>query len=245
MTPKIMYPQKSYEFQMKHMKSSNLVISMMADMMPSVRKFLNEPVTVMEVLPPLMGIIQPTLRPVNTQLYSAREKENLAQLVRIMIAYNMTYHQEKSLEGQYNYVIDPNVDEIVRFPEMKQHRQLTYGAKQLIAREIELEKLRRSEAFRMGGNSSCNTGSGELDKGPKPLVAIPNHKQRLHAKPVQPVPEKPVKDFFGRVVRIKSPEKKQKKEPEKNNVLATDIWFHFKEGFSNAVRRNVRVKDLQ
>ena len=31
---------------------------------------------------------------------------------------------------------------------------------------------------------------------------------------------------------------------EKTNLLATDIWFHFQEGYSNAVRRNVRVKDF-
>ena len=46
---------------------------------------------------------------VNTQLYSSREKADLAQLVCIMIAYNMTYHQEKTIEGQYSYVLDPYV----------------------------------------------------------------------------------------------------------------------------------------
>lgn len=44
---------------------------------------------------------------VNTQLYSSREKADLAHLVCIMIAYNMTYHQEKTPEGQYSYVLDP------------------------------------------------------------------------------------------------------------------------------------------
>ena len=44
---------------------------------------------------------------VNTQLYSAREKEDLAELIRIMITYNMTYNQEKTPEGQYVYVLDP------------------------------------------------------------------------------------------------------------------------------------------
>lgn len=46
---------------------------------------------------------------VNTQLYSAREKEDLAELIRVMIAYNMTYNQEKTPEGQYAYVLDPYV----------------------------------------------------------------------------------------------------------------------------------------
>jgi len=29
-----------------------------------------------------------------------------------------------------------NVEELIRFPDVKVHRQLTYGAKQLIAREV-------------------------------------------------------------------------------------------------------------
>lgn len=46
---------------------------------------------------------------VNTQLYSVKEKEDLAQLIRTMIVYNMTYNQEKTPEGQYTYVLDPYV----------------------------------------------------------------------------------------------------------------------------------------
>ena len=45
----------------------------------------------------------------NTQLYSAREKNDLAQLIKVMIAYNVTYRQERTPEGQYTYVLDPYV----------------------------------------------------------------------------------------------------------------------------------------
>ena len=44
---------------------------------------------------------------VNTQLYSAREKNDLAQLIKVMIAYNITYRQERTPEGQYTYVLEP------------------------------------------------------------------------------------------------------------------------------------------
>ena len=58
---------------------------------------------VFDILPNLLDIIQPNLRPVNTQLYSAREKEELKALVDTMTAYNLTYVQERSQEGQYVY----------------------------------------------------------------------------------------------------------------------------------------------
>ena len=58
---------------------------------------------VFDILPNLLDIIQPNLRPVNTQLYSAREKEELKALVDTMTAYNLTYVQERTQEGQYVY----------------------------------------------------------------------------------------------------------------------------------------------
>ena len=46
-------------------------------------------------------------RQVNTQLFSAREKQQLAELIDTMIRYNLTYHQERNFDGQYTYVLDP------------------------------------------------------------------------------------------------------------------------------------------
>lgn len=44
---------------------------------------------------------------VSTQLYSSREKEELAQLIHTMIAYNLTYKQLRQLDGQYVYTLEP------------------------------------------------------------------------------------------------------------------------------------------
>lgn len=44
---------------------------------------------------------------VNTQLYSLKEKQQLAALISTMLAYNLTYHQERLPEGQYVYKLDP------------------------------------------------------------------------------------------------------------------------------------------
>jgi len=44
---------------------------------------------------------------VNTQLYNAREKADLANLVDVMISYNLTYQQTRTLDGQYTYILEP------------------------------------------------------------------------------------------------------------------------------------------
>ena len=47
-------------------------------------------------------------------------------------------------------------------------------------------------------------------------------------------------DFFGRQI---APKAKTTGEV-KNSLLSNDIWFKFKEGYSNAVRRTIRLQDL-
>ena len=44
---------------------------------------------------------------VSTQLYSAREKQQLTDLVDTMISYGLTYKQKKGADGQYTYILDP------------------------------------------------------------------------------------------------------------------------------------------
>ncbi|KAK2187311.1 hypothetical protein NP493_170g04032 [Ridgeia piscesae] len=240
---KITYPHQQYECHMKLTKSQNLVTTMVNDMMPSVRRNVTEGVAVMELLPLLVDVIQPTLRPVNTQLYSAREKNDLAQLIKVMIAYNITYRQERTPEGQYIYVLEPNVDDVVKLTGQKSLHPLTYAAKQLIAREIEVEKMRRSEVALGPPQTQNKQPVDQRSKSSNSKASeIPHHKrQTLEPLPVPKV-ETPTLDFFGRRVVPKFVEKKEK-EPEKH-VIGGDVWFRFKEGYTNAVRKNVRVQDL-
>ena len=39
-------------------------------------------------------------------------------------------------------------------------------------------------------------------------------------------------------------EREKTVEEKKNDIVKTDVWFKFKEGYSNAVRRNVKIKDF-
>lgn len=51
----------------------------------------------------------------------------------------------------YPGILGRNVEEVCRFPELPARKPLTYQAKQLIAREIEMEKMRRGEALAWAG----------------------------------------------------------------------------------------------
>ncbi|KAK3690943.1 hypothetical protein RRG08_021640 [Elysia crispata] len=250
---RVQFPHGQFEAKQKHQKTINLLTSLLSDMTPRTQKFTNSTNLTLDLLSPMLDILQPTLRPVNTQLYSSKEKEELSNVVNIMIAYNMTYHQEKSPDGQYVYALDPNVEEVIKFPGLKQRKQLTYGAKQMIAREISLEKMRRAEDAR---NRDAKPIVPKQATKPAPTVnnksgpAVPNHLQKLEAKSI--IPQKTSVNFFGNLVRTKrektqvkdATEEEVKQDKSKRELLDTIIWFHFKEGFSNAVRRAVKVQDL-
>ncbi|KFO05814.1 Chromosome transmission fidelity protein 18, partial [Balearica regulorum gibbericeps] len=109
-----------------------------------------------------------------------------------------------------------NVEDVCRFPDLPARRQLTYQAKQLIAREIELEKMRRTEALLQARNlgkvgrahelsspQEPRNGLGEAEEREDTGPAVPpNHQQRLeHIIRRAAVEDKPETDFFGRPLR--------------------------------------------
>ncbi|XP_071976053.1 chromosome transmission fidelity protein 18 homolog [Engystomops pustulosus] len=261
--PRIAYPNSHYEAQSRLNQMQNLLTAMVAEIVPAIRSRVGPQSLVLDALCLLLDIISPKLRPVNTQLYSMKEKQQLADLISTMLAYNLTYHQERTMDGQYVYKLDPNVEDVCRFPELPIRKPLTYQAKQLIAREIELEKMRRSEAFQQARNMGKpdNTHKSEEKPG-KESTAKPaakpttlNHEQRLEnimKKTTTTFEEKPEKDFFGRqvvkkVISTVTASSNQEESVEKKIGTAvgnSHVWFRFNEGVSNAVRRNVYIKDL-
>ncbi|XP_027606962.2 chromosome transmission fidelity protein 18 homolog [Pipra filicauda] len=251
--PRLAYPSSQHEALAKLTHMQNLVVSMVSGIAPGARSRAGPRVLVLEVLCLLLDIIAPKLRPVNTQLYSQKEKQQLAELISTMLAYNLTYHQERLPEGQYVYKLDPNVEDVCRFPELPARRQLSYQAKQLIAREIELEKMRRMEAVLQARNPDPRNGLSE-ERGDTRPSGTPNHRQRLeHIVQRAAVEDKPEVDFFGRPLQRKqaasapAPQASMEESLEKQMGKAvgkSDVWFRFNEGVSNAVRRNIYIRDL-
>ena len=192
------------------------------------------------------------MRPVNTQLYSPREKQELKHLVEILLAYNLTYVQELTTEGQYIYRLDPELEEVAYFPDIK-NNVLPYAIKQLVAHEVEVEKMRRKEpstdensiAKQVVPKKENIKDIDKKEEGVKSANVIPNHLQKLKAKDIHVKERVPV-DFFGRKIEKKNENKGNVdgKGNNKGELVFSDVWFNFKEGFNNAVRRTIRMKDL-
>ncbi|XP_049856731.1 chromosome transmission fidelity protein 18 homolog isoform X2 [Schistocerca gregaria] len=248
--PKITYPNAGYEASVKEARTRQLVSEMMRGMDVKVRAHYKADTLLMDTLPHLLRIIVPRVRPVNIQLYSKSEKQELDNVIGIMIDYNLNYVQERTPVGAYEYNLDPNMAEVAHFPDTKPNRTLSYNAKQLIARELEMEKLRRAEASLLAAQPTDKDKTKDKGKGKdkdkavdktKEAPAVPNHLQSLKPKAISEV-SRVVKDFFGREVEQVASSRGAGRRIDE--IVKSDIWFHFKEGFSNAVRKTIKMKDL-
>ena len=196
-----------------------MIESVTGEMEPTARAYCSSATLLRDILPTILSVIQPTLRPVNKQLFSAKEKQELANVVAVHIAYNITYQQERNMEtGAYDYRMDPDVEGVVCFPNTRRLTSLSYGTKQLISHEIELERMRRidvakaafsseegsqggtpSKTTKVGASSSSATNQNVTPRGAKKTM---NHLATLAAKPVQLKTVQPT-DFFGRAIKVK------------------------------------------
>eukprot|EP00063_Salmo_salar_P061094 XP_014035929.1 PREDICTED: chromosome transmission fidelity protein 18 homolog [Salmo salar] len=187
---------------------------------------------------------------VNPQLFSDREKQQLVDLIDTMISYNLSYRQDRTPDGQYVYVLEPRVEQVVCFPGLPPRRQLTYQTKQTISRETDQERMRRAESLMQLRNPHTE----EKVKQPKVVTtsSVRNHQQRLENILRNTVVEiRPEVDFFGRAV---APKEKPQVVSATGEVCVevamgtavgnSDVWFRFNEGVSNAVRRNIYIREL-
>ncbi|KFO95521.1 Chromosome transmission fidelity protein 18, partial [Calypte anna] len=146
-----------------------------------------------------------------------------------------------------------------RSPELPARRQLSYQAKQLIAREIELEKMRRMEALLQARNLSqvgeegswggCGAkclggGSSEGEKQGGGRASVPpNHQQHLESIIWRAKVEDKVRGL-ELLPLPQGPEEEGLERQVGKAVGQSDVWFRFNEGVSNAVRRNIYIRDL-
>lgn len=249
--PRISYPHSQHEALSRTLSSKNALSTMLSDIPACIRTRISQLSLTMDILSLLLDIICPKLRPVNPQLFSSREKEQLKELIDTMLAYNLSYRQDRTPEGQYTYVLEPRVEDLVKFPGLPTRRQLTYQAKQTVSREMEQEKMRRAEQLLQRRNPSKVEEKKEEKKSIVPTTTK-NHQQRLENIVRQTTVEaRPEVDFFGRAVAPKPQKQKSTESGEKSVVQSmgtavgnSDVWFRFNEGMSNAVRRNVYIREL-
>lgn len=87
----------------KQIRQQAIIVELMKGMQPYIRSYIQSKNLILDILPLLLVVITPDLRPINLHLFTKLEKECLDHVVDVMIDYNLNYIQERTVEGTYEY----------------------------------------------------------------------------------------------------------------------------------------------
>ncbi|XP_058446411.1 chromosome transmission fidelity protein 18 homolog [Malaya genurostris] len=254
--PKINFPTKGFETSQK-LATCKLILTGLRKGLSAHLKGIGEgPTVLLDTVPLLKRVINPALRSVSLQLLTPKEKSDLTHTVEVMADFGLNYIQLKSADGTYQYQMNPDIDLLGQF-QGTSAQNLSYFGKQIVAREVELEQMRRAQPkaatvrapsaklteIGKGSGDSRNKTKQSMKKTETSSSELPNHLQTLKPKPViQKVKQVVCKDFFGRITTRETSVSVQ--EGGTDTIVKSPIWYRYKEGYNNAVRKDVTLQDL-
>ncbi|XP_055590916.1 chromosome transmission fidelity protein 18 homolog [Uranotaenia lowii] len=254
--PKINFPSKGFENSQK-LATCKLILAGLRKGLSAQLKGIGEgPTVLLDTVPLLKRVINPSLRSVSLQLLTPKEKSDLTHTVEVMADFGLNYIQLKSAEGTYQYQLDPDIEQLGQYPGVSS-QNFSYFGKQIVAREVELEQMRRAQpkAAAAGSGVSKPLEGKNATSSRKPVPAktsskkddpkaeLPNHLQTLKPKEISSKVKQVVsKDFFGRITTRETTISVQ--EGGTDTIVKSPIWYRYKEGFNNAVRKDVTLRDL-
>ncbi|XP_063699801.1 chromosome transmission fidelity protein 18 homolog [Culicoides brevitarsis] len=250
--PKINFPNKSYEISQKLLTTKN-ILSALRKNLEATKRGIGDTQKIMNVdsLPFVKLILNPCLRSVSLHLLTPKEKTDVHDTVEIMADLGISFIQLKTAEGNYKYQLEPDIESLAKFYDTLMPG-LSYWAKQLIAREVDIERMRRvqikskSQLQNDNFNSTNKKDNIKSSNVPQNDENLPNFLRTLQPKAIaKPTKEKEVtrKDFFGRVTTAKSG-KLASASHDNDNIVKGKIWYCYKEGFNNAVRKPITMSEL-
>ncbi|KAG5315342.1 CTF18 protein, partial [Pseudoatta argentina] len=252
---KLSYPTVTNEITQKSAKNTGILTA--------VRRVCGRDVFILttDIAGFLPDILTPKLRTVPSHLYSSKEKSDLARIINVMLEFGLSFVQEKNSQRGYIYNLDPNILEIGVFLNCNAHRSLAYAVQQIITQELEVERLKRASILtglgEVNSENMAKSGNSEIVKNSVQNISsnvVNNTKQST--KDATSLKEIVYKDFFGNIItsgnkngqkqnktmnRI-SPKSQEKYSLMKNILTKHGVWYKYKEGCNNAVRRNVSMK---
>jgi chromosome transmission fidelity protein 18 len=225
--------------------------------LPLARMYRSQADIATELLPYTLRMLAPDVKPVvinssapgtksapTASVRKASEKALVARAVECMAATGVRFEKSrvenesafnKSTSGGWVYRMEPPLDSLSTYETMKgNERGVRYAVRQVLEMEWRKQELKKGEETRVKKMAGEDLDDGKNDK-----------ETTLRKTAVK-------KDFFGRVIKDLGPtntplddsetlDKKQKDEAKKEDGR---VWVSFHEGFSNAVRKPVTLREL-
>lgn len=265
------YPKVDYENHVKQSAFNELASQVVTALPDNVRSQFNRQSLVTELGPFLMRILTPDLRPVNNQLARPEDRQIMASLVAIMSSLNIRFVQDRISDeeaastgqtaGQLVYKLDPPLDIFTQFEgkRSKENGPSRFAVRQMVVKETEkaaLRKLTGADAnddistaklamavYRTNGSTSSSavvdkTAKIAVDFFGRPIVKPPSAPTGPMLSMSDLVPHGTKRGADG-IARSDSPS-----QPAQRDVPDIKVFYRYHEGFSNAVRRPMKISAL-
>lgn len=184
--PQITYPQKQYEVSQKIATTKMIFDSLKKGMKSNLRGIGSGQEILLDSVGFIKLIICPEIRSVSMHLLTDRERHELQHTVEIIADLGLTLNQLQAADGTFIYRIEPDLD-YLSATISNQSKQMSYWSKQIIAREVELEKMRRAKPKVSGVERPPITFTSPKNNDKeqvKESQSLPNHLQQLIPKAI-------------------------------------------------------------
>ncbi|XP_024047055.1 chromosome transmission fidelity protein 18 homolog isoform X2 [Citrus clementina] len=299
--PNLEWPKSYQRYRNAFMEKMDIFKSWHSKIPPYISRHLSTKSFVEDSISPLLHILSPpTLRPVAFHLLSAKEKNDLAQLVSAMVSYSLTYKNTKSdplLNNLGNEVshdvstlsFDPPINEFITFKGYRSnHYVLALAVKQVLVHEVEKQRIMQvtigksehladgyKENMDLAGEEDSKTESAKTNNAAVSAKLIEKSKSLPYSRQCNPststvlttldssrsstasVKPKSSGDtkksfrssssFFDRFRKLSGKVSQDTDNAVQKATVERDslpLLFKFNEGFTNAVKRPVRMRDF-
>ncbi|KAK2643910.1 hypothetical protein Ddye_019105 [Dipteronia dyeriana] len=270
---------------------------------PYISRHLSTKSFVEELISPLLHILSPpTLRPVALHILSEKEKNDMAQLVRAMVAYCITYKNMRSdpLPNNFGHEValeasgfsfDPPISNFINFKGyLSGHYELSLAMKQVLVHEVEKQRIMQvsigkslhltdgqkenhdlmgkgssiAESTTIGHSAACvgadmrgdaknvfnprqcnpstHTALSTLDSSRSASTSM-----KLKFSGDKKKPSNGSANFFDRFRKLSGKDSQNTDAAVQKATVERDslpLLFKFNEGFTNAVKRPVRMREF-
>ncbi|EAS34236.2 sister chromatid cohesion factor [Coccidioides immitis RS] len=238
---------------------------------PLLRVFLSPGTIAMELVPNLMRMLAPEIKPVivggsgsERGIASVRkesEKALVQSAVRVMNGLGVTFERtrveiESGIHSGWIYRMEPALDSLTSFSQTKgtsitsagSSAPVRYAVRQVLDQEYRKDLLKRQAESRQtrydAPKPSANKSRDPERKGSHDESKVSSRHSRLNG---------PQTDFFGRIIPQKEAPVQQNTTPQQGGKNQQNdgqdnqdskAWVKYHEGFSNAVRKRITMHEL-
>ncbi|KAE8551421.1 hypothetical protein EYB25_005308 [Talaromyces marneffei] len=237
---------------------------------PLLRLFRSVDSIAMDLVPNLMRMLSPDVRPVivrgseQTSIASVRKESERALVraaVRVMSGFNVTFEKirigNEGAHAGWAYRMEPPIDTLVGFSKTKgtildtgSSAPVRYAIRQVLDQEYRKETMRKQGEALLG---LPGPGS-QLSKNKQSNYGDDKENSNSSRPKLSPDAAGVKRDFFGRIIcnnesaPPSTTSNKARQPGQKRNSSGNEhdrkVWVTFHEGFSNAVRKPITIAEL-